>query len=214
MRAYGLNQIKTTGLLPGICCQLSLCRGGESSTAGDTDGLRCSGSCSGTGADSHTVYVHVRSNYYLLLTQISIDRNTHTHTHCTNQQLCHQHFGMSPRVPPVVQVLPSPAPLCLTSAPSLLSAAETQPSRNQREGKRIYQYSWYLVNKLVTNLCLTCSAAASSLRVIVSAVRASISPRCSLNSSSSLLLSWASLWASSSLYVQWSLMDVMKFKTL
>lgn len=50
------SDVKRTGLLPGICCQLSLCRGGESNTAGETEAWSCWGSCSATGADWQTVY--------------------------------------------------------------------------------------------------------------------------------------------------------------
>lgn len=50
---------------------------------------------------------------------------------------------------------------------------------------------------------LTWRAATPSLRVIVSVVRALISPRCSFNSSSSLCLSWTSFWITSSLCRQY-----------
>lgn len=132
MRAYGWNQITknnqavTRNLLPVV----ALSRGGEQ------HGRRNRGSWSlrislKNWCRLTTCLRHVKTNYALFTIQICI--HIYTHTRCLNLQLWHQSLGVGQRKPPLVQVLPSPIPLCPISAPALLSAAATRPERNQRE---------------------------------------------------------------------------------
>lgn len=86
---------------------------------------------------------------------------------------------------PAVQVLPSPTPPCPASAPYQLTAAAVWSGVLKGD-----VFSWQLAPEpAIRWVDLTCSTVTSSLRAIVSALRASMSLRCSRSSSSSLPLS-------------------------